>query len=50
MTDVKKNQFAGQSVVSLADLDRLYAAATPGQKVTVGVHRHQQDGALTITR
>ena len=43
-------QFAGQNVVSLDDLNRLYAAATAGQKITVGVHRNQQDTTLTLTR
>ena len=43
-------QFGGASVVSLDDLNRVYAAAAVGQKVTVGVHRSQQDLALTITR
>jgi hypothetical protein len=43
-------QFAGQGVVSLDDLNRLYAATTAGQKVPLGVHRSQQDITLTITR
>ncbi|HWZ90296.1 MAG TPA: PDZ domain-containing protein, partial [Polyangiaceae bacterium] len=43
-------EFGGQSVVSLDDLNRLYAAATAGQKVAVGVHRSQQDTVVTITR
>ena len=44
-------QFAGQNVVSLADLNRLYtAAAAAGPKIVVGVHRHQQDTTLTLTR
>jgi len=43
-------QLAGQSVVSLDDLNRLYAATTAGQKVSFGVHRAQQDITLTINR
>jgi hypothetical protein len=43
-------QFADQSVVSLDDLNRLYAAATAGQQVKVGVHRDQQDITITMTR
>jgi S1-C subfamily serine protease len=43
-------QLAGQSVVSLDDLSRLYGTTTTGQKVTLGVHRSQQDIPLTITR
>jgi hypothetical protein len=43
-------QFAGQDVASLDDLNRLYAAATPGTRTAVGVHRSQMDTALTITR
>jgi len=43
-------QFGGQSVVSLDDLNRLYATTTAGQKVALGVHRSQQDITLTITR
>ena len=43
-------QLGGQSVVSLDDLNRLYAATTAGQKVSFGVHRAQQDIVLTISR
>jgi hypothetical protein len=43
-------QFAGQNVASLDDLSRLYNASTAGQKVTLGIHRNQQDSTLTITR
>jgi hypothetical protein len=43
-------QLAGQSVASLDDLNRLYAATTAGQKVKLGVHRAQQDIMLAITR
>ncbi|HEX7476550.1 MAG TPA: PDZ domain-containing protein [Polyangiales bacterium] len=43
-------QFGGQNVVSLDDLTRLYNASTVGQKVTLGIHRNQQDSTLTITR
>lgn len=43
-------QIEGQNVVSLDDLNRLYTAATPGQKITVGVHRDQADTTVTITR
>ena len=43
-------QFAGQNVVSLDDLTRLYNASTAGQKVTLGIHRNQQDTTITITR
>jgi hypothetical protein len=43
-------QLGGQSIVSLDDLNRLYAATTVGQKVTFGVHRSQQDIVLTISR
>jgi hypothetical protein len=43
-------QLGGQSVVSLDDLNRLYAATTAGQKVTFGVHRAQQDIMLSVTR
>jgi S1-C subfamily serine protease len=42
-------QFAGQNVVSLDDLTRLYNASTAGQKVTLGIHRNQQDTTITIT-
>jgi hypothetical protein len=37
-------------VVSLDDLNRLYAAAAAGQKVPLGVHRNQMDITVTITR
>jgi hypothetical protein len=37
-------------VVSLDDLNRLYAAATAGQQVKVGIHRDQQDTTVTITK
>ena len=43
-------QLDGQSVASLDDLNRLYAATTAGQKVILGVHRTQQDTTVTITR
>ncbi len=43
-------QFGGQSVVSLDDLNRLYNATMAGQKVTLGIHRNQQDTSITITR
>jgi hypothetical protein len=43
-------QFAGQNVVSLDDLNRLYTAATAGQKVALGIHRDQQDTTITITK
>jgi S1-C subfamily serine protease len=43
-------EFAGQNVVTLADLNRLYAAATTGQSITVGVHRDQQDTTVKITK
>ena len=43
-------QFGGQSVASLDDLTRLYNASTAGQKVTLSIHRNQQDSTLTITR
>jgi hypothetical protein len=36
-------------VASVDDLTRLYKAATAGQKVTLGIHRNQQDTTLTIT-
>jgi len=37
-------------VVSLDDLNRLYGATSAGQKVTLGIHRLQQDTTVTITR
>ena len=43
-------QFAGQNVVTLEDLNRLYAAATAGQSVTTGIHRDQQDTTVEIAR
>lgn len=43
-------QLGGQSVVSLDDLNRLYGATSAGQKVTLGIHRLQQDTTVTITR
>ena len=43
-------QFAGQNVVTLEDLNRLYAAATAGQAVTTGIHRDQQDTTVEIAR
>jgi hypothetical protein len=43
-------QFGGQSVASVDDLNRLYAATGAGQKVSVGVYRNQQDTSVTITR
>jgi hypothetical protein len=42
-------QFAGQNVVSLDDLNRLYAAAAVGISV-LGVHRDQQDTTVKITK
>ena len=42
-------QFAGQNVVSLDDLNRLYAAAAVGISV-LGVHRDQQDTTVEIAR
>jgi len=48
--DVGVLQLTGQSVVSLGDLNRVYAATTVGQKLTFGLHRNQQDVTLTITR
>jgi hypothetical protein len=43
-------QLGDQSVVSLDDLNRLYGATSAGQKVTLGIHRLQQDTTVTITR
>jgi hypothetical protein len=43
-------QFDGQRVASLDDLNRLYAATTAGKKVSLGVHRQQQDVVVAITR
>jgi len=43
-------QFGGKNVVSWDDLNRLYAAATAGQTVTVGIHRDQQDTSLSLVR
>jgi S1-C subfamily serine protease len=43
-------QFGGQNVASVDDLNRLYTAASAGQKVTVGVYRNQQNTTVTITR
>jgi S1-C subfamily serine protease len=43
-------QFGGQSVATVDDLNRLYAATSAGQKVTVGVYKNQQDTTVTITR
>jgi hypothetical protein len=43
-------QFAGQNVGSLDELNRAYAASTAGQKVTVGIHRDQQDSSITMAR
>jgi hypothetical protein len=43
-------RFADQNVASLDDLNRLYAAATAGQQVKVGIHRDQQDTTVTITK
>lgn len=43
-------QFAGQNVTTLDDLNRLYAAATAGQSVTIGVHRDQQATTVKITK
>jgi len=43
-------QFGGQNVATVDDLTRLYAAASAGQKVTVGIYRNQQDTTVTITR
>jgi hypothetical protein len=43
-------QLAGQNVVTLDDLNRLYAAATAGQAVSIGIHRDQQDTTVKITK
>ena len=43
-------QFGGQSVASVDDLNRLYTAASAGQKVALGMYRNQQDTTVTITR
>jgi hypothetical protein len=43
-------QLGSQSVVSLDDLNRLYAATTAGQKLTLGIRRDQRDVTLEITR
>ena len=43
-------QLGGQNVLSLDDLNRLYAAAAAGQKLSLGVHRNQMDITVTITR
>jgi len=43
-------QLNGASVTSLADLNRLYAQTTIGQKIALGVHRNQMDTTVTITR
>jgi hypothetical protein len=43
-------QLGGQNVVSLDDLNRLYNAAAAGQKLTLGIHRDQQDTTITITK
>jgi len=43
-------QFGGQSVASVDDLNRLYAATSAGQKVTLDVYRQQQDATVTIIR
>ena len=43
-------QLGGQSVSSLDDLNRLYNAATAGQKVPLGIYRNQQNTTVTITR
>ena len=42
--------FGGQSVASVDDLNRLYAATSASQKVTLSVYRNQQDTTVTITR
>jgi len=44
------DQFNGQSVASLDDLNRAYAATTAGQKVTVEIWRNQADASLSMTR
>jgi S1-C subfamily serine protease len=43
-------QFGGQSVASVDDLNRLYAATSAGQTAALGVCRQQQNTTLTITR
>jgi hypothetical protein len=43
-------RLGAESVVSLDDLNRLYAATTAGQRVSLGVRRLQQDTTMTITR
>jgi S1-C subfamily serine protease len=43
-------QFGGQSVASVDDFNRLYAATSASQKVTLSVYRNQQDTTVTITR
>jgi hypothetical protein len=43
-------ELGGAAVGSLDDLNRLYAATTAGQEITLGVHRQQQDVEVIITR
>jgi hypothetical protein len=42
--------FDGQPVGSLTDLNALYAKATVGQTIRVGIYRSQADQSLTLTR
>jgi hypothetical protein len=44
------DQFNGQSVASLDDLNRAYAATTAGQRVTVEIWRNQANASLAMTR
>ena len=44
------DQLNGQSVASLDDLNRAYAATTAGQKVAVAIWRNQADANLVMTR
>ena len=43
-------QFDGQNVATVDDLNRLYTAASAGQKITLGMYHQQQNSTLTITR
>jgi hypothetical protein len=42
--------FDGQPVAALSDLQTLYAATTPGQKLSIGIFRAQSDHTLSFTR
>jgi hypothetical protein len=44
------DQFNGQSLDTLDDLNRAYAQTTAGQKVTVSIWRNQADTGITMTR